>query len=120
MRMRFAFLAGVAVAALSGAAFAPAFAADRDESNDGTVARYDDQADQTRALNREALELAKEQNEDAVPIPASSREEHYPGDYPASGQRHHRYHDDGRDNGNDDENAPASDNRGPMNDQSTN
>jgi hypothetical protein len=117
--MRSAFLASVAVAALAGAALAPALAADRDESNDGTVARYDDQADQTRALNREALELAKEQNEDAVPQPASSREEHYPGDYPASGQRHHRYHDDSRDN-RDDENAPASDNRGPMNDQSTN
>jgi hypothetical protein len=53
-------LIGVAVAALSGAAATTAFA---DDYNAGRGLRYDDQAEQTRDLNREALEQAREQND---------------------------------------------------------
>ena len=61
MKLRFVLLAGVAAATLSGAMIAPAFA-DDDTYTGGGQLRHDDQADQTRALNRQALKAARAQD----------------------------------------------------------
>lgn len=54
-------MTGIATAAISGAFISTAIADDF-ETNSNTVYRYDSQAEETRALNIQALESARDQN----------------------------------------------------------
>ena len=66
MKLKFILLAGIA-ATLSGAMLTPAFADDTYGRDDGYA--RDDQADETRALNRQALEAARDQSDATMPEP---------------------------------------------------
>jgi hypothetical protein len=61
MKLKFILIAGIATAALSGTLAMPALAGS-----------YDDQVEETRALNIQALEDARSQNGFTMPLPPSN------------------------------------------------
>ncbi len=108
-------MAGVAAAAISGAMLTPALA-DEFGTDSNTVFRYDDQADETRALNVQALESAR--NQTAFPMT-----QHDDGDDATDGQGGRLYDgppapndmgDDVDDEEDDGDEAPAADDKSPI------
>ena len=70
MKLKLLLFAGAAVATLTGATIMPAAADDYYTSGGQRV--YDDQADETRALNLQALESAKAQNGSSMTDPGDN------------------------------------------------